>query len=92
MWANAIFNLAGGNGTGQIITIDKSGNTVIELHGKFDRAMVYRGKYKAMMCDEYGECYKIIGKNKIASTDKHGKMQTDCRADNKPCIVPLYKE
>lgn len=85
------FNLAGGNGTEQTISIDKSGNTLIELHGKFGSGVVYRGKYKAIMCDEYGECYKIIAKDKIASVDKDGKIQMNCRADDEPCVAPLYK-
>lgn len=90
------FNFTGGNGAGQTIIIDKSGRVVIELHGKFGSAEVYRGKYQTLMCDE-GECYQIIGKDKIALTDKKGNtMQCELPFfdldSEQPCIVPLYKE
>lgn len=77
------FNFAGGNGTEQSIAINKTGNVTMRWHGKIT-ITTYRGKYKAVMCD--GEsCYKIIGSNKIAKTNRQGVILS---GQDEKCLIP----
>ena len=49
-----------------------------------------------MMCDNNGECYKIISKDKIAQTNKKGNV-LKCKLSysdigvEEPCIVSLIE-
>lgn len=70
------FNFEGGNITEQLITINKSGNvTILSTSMTGEPQTDYKGKYKTLMCDEQ-VCYKIIGKNQIARTNKKGQVQS----------------
>lgn len=89
------FNFYGGNGTEQSIVINKTGNVTMRLHGTTSTGITYRGKYKAVMCD--GEsCYKIIGSNKIAKTNRRGVILSgrdeNCGIASAPakCITKLH--
>ncbi|UXZ04026.1 hypothetical protein [Moraxella nasicaprae] len=78
------FNFYRGNGTAQSIIINKTGNVTMRLHGKIS-ITTYRGKYKAVMCD--GEsCYKIIGSNKIAKTNRKGVILS---GQDENCGIPF---
>ncbi|MDO4895101.1 hypothetical protein [Moraxella sp.] len=89
------FNFYRGNGTEQSIIINKTGNVTMRLHGKIT-ITTYRGKYKAVMCDVDGECYKIIGSNKIAKTNRRGVILSgrdeNCGIPDEPakCITELH--
>lgn len=89
------FSFYGGNGTEQSIIINKTGNVTMRLHGTTSSVTTYRGKYKAVMCDDES-CYKIIGSNKIAKTNRQGVILSgqdeNCGIYPEPakCITRLY--
>lgn len=91
------FNFYRGNGTEQSIIINKTGNVTMRWHGKSSSLTTYRGKYKTVMCDVDGECYKIIGSNKIAKTNRQGVILSgqdeNCGIPDElaKCITRLYK-
>lgn len=92
------FNFAGGSGTEQSIVINKTGNVTMRFHGTTATGITYRGKYQTVMCDVDGECYKIIGSNKIAKTNRRGVILSvqdeNCIIEfpeSAKCITELYK-
>lgn len=87
------FNFMGGSGTGESIKISNSGATIITIHGTTSSEVIYRGKYKRYFRLYDGEnYYTIVGKNAIAMLDNNMNVMSDCRGDEKLCVVELSKE
>jgi hypothetical protein len=86
------FNFLGGSGTDEIIIIRKDGYTILKSVGSYGEIINYEGPYKKIMDmpagDESTFYYKISG-NTISMVDANGKIENNCKGDNKPCTELL---
>jgi hypothetical protein len=85
------FNLYGGSGTGQSITIDRNGKTTIKVHGTVSTEIIYKGKFSnPITINSYGQIYKyLFKKNKIYELDKNGKTKENCKREGTICESDL---
>ncbi|NJR15971.1 MAG: hypothetical protein HC785_09790 [Calothrix sp. CSU_2_0] len=84
------FNFAGGNGTGQSITILADGTTSVQFHGKFESPVLYRGKYTNPINLQDGSGESLLLKDgKIYLLNGDGKIPPDCQDGGKPCVSDL---
>lgn len=83
------FNFLGGTGTGQSITIQEDGTTIIKSHGLFDSSVRYRGKFSnpIILEDGFG---LLLKDNKIYSLSPNGQIGKGCKGEGKLCESELY--
>jgi hypothetical protein len=82
------FNFLGGSGTGHTITIDRTGNTVIELNGTMSRSVLYRGPFREQMFYEGGGGVTIKDSYAIQCDRSSSDPSTEGAP---PCKVKLYE-
>lgn len=87
------FNLYGGSGTEQSISIRDDGVTTIRLHGTQNSSIAYHGLYQSYIPDGYDTGYYHIDGNEIQWLDSNKKIISgECniygRIDDK-CISEL---
>jgi hypothetical protein len=87
------FNLYGGTGTGQSITIEKNGRTVIKVHGTVSTGVIYKGRFSnPITINDEGTIYKYLFKNKkIYELDQNGQIKKGCRREGEVCEAELSK-
>ena len=88
------FNLYGGSGTEQSISIRDDGVTTIRLHGTQNSSIAYHGLYQSYIPDGYDTGYYRIDGNEIQWLDSNkqvisGVCRIYGRMDDK-CISELY--
>lgn len=76
------FNFLGGSGTGYSITIEVSGNTVIQQHGTMNSSTVYQGPFQETM-------EGITIKDGYASTCD--RQESTSEGEPVPCKTKLYE-
>ncbi|MFM6017403.1 MAG: hypothetical protein ACKPE3_39320 [Sphaerospermopsis kisseleviana] len=84
------FNFLRGSGTGQSITINQDGNTVVKLHGTMNTLVMYTGKFTnpLILEDGFGLLFQD---DKIYQLKPDGKIAKGCRGEGKPCDSDLYQ-
>ena len=84
------FNFLGGSGTGQSITINSEGYTIVKLHGTANTGLLYQGEYTnpIILNDGFG---LLIKGNKIYQLKADGQMARGCRQEGSPCEATLYQ-
>jgi hypothetical protein len=84
------FNFAGGNGTGQSIVISADGTTIVQLHGKFENLVLYRGKYTNPIKLQDGSGKSLLLKDdQIYLLTEDGQFSRYCQGEDKPCVSDL---
>jgi hypothetical protein len=80
------FNIYGGSGTGQSITIEKNGRTTIRVHGTVSTGIMYEGKFSnPIAINEGGEIHKyLLRNNKIYGLGKNGVILRGCWPSKSP--------
>ena len=87
------FNFYGGSGTGQTISIEKNGLTVVEFHGTTNSEIIYKGQFSNPIKDKDGSEYTIEG-DKIYLI-KAGEIERGCMQEGVICesvLTPLDNE
>ncbi|MEE3717699.1 hypothetical protein V2H45_13240 [Tumidithrix elongata RA019] len=82
------FNFLGGSGTGQSITIEQNGNTVVQIHGTAGSSVIYRGNFSNPIVLEDGRKL-LLEADKIYSLGL-GQSAQDCKSSGSPCEAKLY--
>ena len=87
------FNFFGGTGTGQSITIEADGQTIVKLHGTQSSSVEYSGEFTNPIVLEDGVRLLIEG-DRIFSTGVNGEASAGCRSNlndkNASCVSDLY--
>lgn len=83
------FNFLGGTGTGQSITIQEDGTTIIKSHGLYSSSVRYRGNFSNPIIFEDGFGL-LLKDNKIYSLSPNGQIGKGCKGDGKLCESELY--
>jgi hypothetical protein len=86
------FNFLGGNGTGQSITIQADGTTIVKSHGTVSSSVQYRGKFSNRIRLENG--FGLIlnyDYDKIYSLSPNGQIGKGCRGEGRLCESNLYQ-
>ncbi|MFB2983667.1 hypothetical protein [Microseira sp. BLCC-F43] len=84
------FNFIGGNGTGQSITIQADGTTIIKSHGTVSSSVEYRGKFSNRIRLENGFGL-ILNDDKIYSLSPNGQIGKGCKGEGTLCESDLYQ-
>lgn len=83
------FNFLGGTGTGQSITIEADGTTIIKTHGLFSSSVEYNGKFSNPIILQDGLSLLLKG-DKIYSLSVDGQIARGCRGEGTLCESELY--
>ncbi|GET42240.1 hypothetical protein [Microseira wollei] len=86
------FNFLGGTGTGQSITIQADGTTIIKIHGTVSSSVQYRGKFSNRIRLENG--FGLIlnyDYDKIYSLSPNGQIAKGCKGEGTLCESNLYQ-
>lgn len=85
------FNFLGGTGTGQTITIERDGTTIVELHGTQGRSVQYQGQFSNPIRLEDGSGLLLI-EGKIYRLSPGEETRPDCSGEEAaPCEATLYE-
>jgi hypothetical protein len=84
------FNFWGGNGTGQSITIEEDGTTIIQLHGTQHSSVQYRGHFANRLKLDDGQTL-LIKEDEIYLLAKDGEIEQGCNGDDQPCVSKFYE-
>ena len=84
------FNFLGGSGTGQSITIQADGTTIVKLHGTVSSSVQYSGKFSnpIRLEDGFG---LILKDDKIYSLSPNGQIGKGCKGEGSICESDLYE-
>lgn len=82
------FNFLGGTGTGQSITIEKDGNTVVQIHGTARSSVIYKGKFSNPIVLEDGRELQFEGDRIYMLL--LGQSIEECKSSGSPCEAKLY--
>jgi hypothetical protein len=84
------FNFLGGSGTGQSITIESNGDTLVQLHGTMQTSVLYRGKFSNPIVLEDGVKLLLEG-DRIYILGPKQHSAKDCKPTKEnPCEANLY--
>lgn len=86
------FNLMGGNGTEQSITIKRDGTAKIVMHGMGGGEVQYSGRFSySGMRDQTDPSQGWLLKNGKIYQTENGRISTGCQGDySVPCVSDLY--
>lgn len=84
------FNFLGGNGTGQSITIQADGTTIIKIHGTVSSSVEYSGKFSNPIILPDGRGLLLKG-DRIYSLSANGQIARGCRGEGTLCESGLYE-
>lgn len=85
------FNFWGGTGTGQTITIEADGTTIVELHGTQRSSLQYQGQFTNPIRLEDGSGLLLLD-GKIYRLSPEEETRPDCsQEDAAPCEATLYE-
>ena len=87
------FNFFGGAGTGQGMTIEADGQTIVKLYGTQSSSVEYSGQFTSPIVLEDG--FRLLIKDdRTFSTGVNGEASAGCRSNlndnNAPCVSGLY--
>lgn len=82
------FNFLGGSGTGQSITINADGSTVIQLHGTMNTSVLYKGQFSNPIILDDGRGLLFRG-NKVHQVSSDGQIVKSCNGQE-ICEAELY--
>lgn len=80
------FNFLGGTGTGQSITIEANGDTIVQLHGTESSSIQFRGQFSNL---EQEMKLQIQG-DTISEIDSKGNICSSNNSESGPCKAKLY--
>lgn len=86
------FNFLGANGTGQSITIQADGTTIVKSHGTVSSSVQYLGKFsnRIRLEDGFGLILNY-DYDKIYSLSPNGKIGKGCKGEGTLCESNLYQ-
>jgi hypothetical protein len=82
------FNFLGGSGTGQSITIESNGDTLVQLHGTGGISVIYSGEFSNPIVLDDGRKLLLEG-DKIYIL-LLGQSLEECKSSGSPCQANLY--
>ncbi|MGB5961463.1 MAG: hypothetical protein WBG73_12435 [Coleofasciculaceae cyanobacterium] len=82
------FNFLGGSGTGQSITIEADGSTVVQLHGTMNSSVLYKGQFANPITLNDGSGLLLRG-NKVHQVSSDGLIVKSCNG-KETCEAELY--
>lgn len=82
------FNFLGGSGTGQSITIEKDGNTVVKIHGTAQTSVIYSGKFSNPIVLDDGR--ELLFEDDRIYILLLGQSPEECKSSGSPCQANLY--
>jgi hypothetical protein len=82
------FNFAGGNGTGETITIEEDGHTKVEFNGSMNTSVDYEGPFTNPIREGNGS--GLLFKDQKVYQMSGDNIAKNCMGDGQDCVSDLY--